>query len=53
MVYEGIGYMISTEQVRQQFYIHQLLNFTHSDWQNILSQAGQDMNFLMQPNTIQ
>lgn len=53
MVYEGIGHMISTENMRQEFYIQHLLSFTHSDWQQMLIHADQDMNFLMQPSTIQ
>lgn len=39
MVYEGIGHMISTEKVRKQYYIKDLLQFTHSDWCMILQQA--------------
>jgi hypothetical protein len=53
MVYEGIGHMISTEQTRQQYYVQHLLSFTHSEWQQILASASQNMNFLNQPQTIQ
>lgn len=36
MVYEGLGYMISTEPQLQADYVNQLLQYTHQDWQNIL-----------------
>jgi len=52
MVYEGIGYMISTEQYRQQQYIQQLMQYTHKDWQDILKNAGHNMMTLNTPETI-
>ena len=52
MVYEGIGYMISTEPQQQAKYVNQLLQYTHQDWLSILQRANQSTNELMRPDII-
>jgi exportin-1 len=52
MVYEGLGYMVSTEQYNQPSLINALLQYAQNDWQRILTQAQNDNNYLMNPQII-
>lgn len=52
MVYEGIGYMVSTEQNRQHDFILKLLSYAHDDWSRILQRAAQNSAELMAPDCI-
>ena len=52
MVYEGIGYMISTEAHQQADYVNQLLQYTHNEWLGILQRANMSTNELMRPDVI-
>jgi len=50
MVYEGIGYMISTENKNQSNYINALMKQTSHE--NIINQNNLNHQILMQPETI-
>jgi len=52
MVYEGIGYMVSTEQIRQHDFVLSLLSYSHKDWEATLQRATQDPSVLMSPDCI-
>lgn len=52
MVYEGIGYMVSTEQQNQAGFVIQLLQYANQDWMKILQRANMNTNELMAPEVI-
>lgn len=51
-IYEGIGNMVSTEEVNQADLLLKLLQFSHAEWTEILMQANQNQNFLISADTI-
>lgn len=53
MIYEGIGYMVSTEQeTKLQDLINKLMGEANKAWGNILSQAEQQNDILLQPHVL-
>lgn len=52
MVYEGIGYMVSTEQFQQPTLIAKLLSYSQQEWVQIINQAQINNGYLMDPQVI-
>jgi hypothetical protein len=52
MVYEGIGYMVSTEQHQQPALIAKLLSYSQQEWAQIINQAQMNNSYLMDPQVI-
>lgn len=53
MVYEGIGYMISTDSHQQPQLINGILQYSNADWQGIIQNANGNSDTLMNSAVIQ